>query len=53
MSTLPGARLYDHSRLEGLRTHVPAQLGRGPDQPPDNDLGAFYGLLLRAIADAH
>jgi hypothetical protein len=52
MSTLPGARLYHDGQLEGLRMHVPIQLGRGPDEPPDRDLRAFYGRLLRAIANA-
>ena len=52
MSTLQGARLYHDGQLEGLRTHLPIQLARGPDEPPDGDLRAFYGRLLRAIADA-
>ncbi len=52
MSTLQGARLYHDGQLEGRRTHVPIQLRRGPDEPPDRDLRAFYGRLLRAIADA-
>ena len=51
-STLPGARLYHHGQLEGARTHVPVQLGRGPDEPTDSDLQAFYRRLLRAIAEA-
>jgi glycosidase len=52
MSTLPGARLYHHGQLHGARTHVPIQLGRGPDEPIDSDLHAFYRRLLRAIAEA-
>jgi hypothetical protein len=52
MSTLSGARLYNDGQLEGLRTHVPIQLGRAPDEPADADLRAFYGRLLRAAADA-
>jgi glycosidase len=52
MSTLPGARLYHHGQLEGARTHVPIQLGRGPDEPIDSDLNAFYRRLLCAIAEA-
>ena len=52
MSTLQGARLYHDGQLEGRRTRLPVQLGRGPDEPPDSDLRAFYGRLLRAIADA-
>ena len=52
MSTLPGARLYHDGQLEGFRTHLPIQLGRGPDEPPDHDLGRFYRRLLRAAAGA-
>jgi Alpha amylase, catalytic domain len=52
MSTLQGARLYHHGQLEGARTHVPIQLGREPDEPPDPDLREFYGRLLRAVAEA-
>jgi len=52
MSTLPGARLYHDGQLEGRRRQIPIQLGRGPDEPPDSDLRAFYERLLRAEADA-
>jgi len=52
MSTLIGARLYHDGQLDGLRAHLPIQLGRGPDEPPDRDLRAFYRRLLRAAADA-
>jgi hypothetical protein len=52
MSTLQGARLYHDGQLEGRRTRVPVQLGRGPEEPPDGDLRAFYDRLLRAVAEA-
>jgi glycosidase len=52
MSTLPGARLYHDGQLEGFRTHLPIQLGRGPDEPPDRDLRAFYTRLLHAVTEA-
>ena len=52
MSTLQGARLYHDGQLEGFRTHLPIQLGRGPDEPSDRDLRTFYGRLLRAAAGA-
>ncbi len=52
MSTLRGARLYHDGQLEGRRTRLPVQLGRGPEELPDSDLRAFYGRLLRAVADA-
>jgi Alpha amylase, catalytic domain len=51
VSTLPGARLYHDGQLEGRRTHIPVFLGRGPDEPADGDLRAFYERLLRAVAD--
>jgi hypothetical protein len=52
MSTLQGARLYHDGQLEGARTHLPIQLGRGPDERKDGDLRAFYARLLRAVAEA-
>jgi hypothetical protein len=52
MSTLQGACLYHDGQLEGRRTRIPVFLGRGPDEPADGDLRAFYDRLLRAIADA-
>ena len=52
MSTLPGARLYHDGQLEGRRTHIPVFLGRGPDEPADSDLRAFYERLLPAVAEA-
>ena len=50
MSTLQGARLYHDGQLEGFRTHLPIQLGRGPDEPSDRDLRTFYRRLLRTTA---
>ena len=47
MSTLEGARLYHDGQLEGRRTRIPVFLDRGPDEPVDGDLRAFYGRLLR------
>jgi glycosidase len=52
MSTLQGARLYHDGQLEGFRTHLPIQLGRGPHEPSDHDLRTFYRRLLRATAEA-
>src|SRR3954454_11415340 len=51
MSTLRGARLYHDGQLEGHRTRIPVFLGRGPDEPADGELRAFYVRLLRAVAD--
>jgi hypothetical protein len=52
MSTLQGARLYHDGQLDGHRIHIPVFLGRGPDEPRDGDLEAFYERLLRAVADS-
>jgi hypothetical protein len=52
VSTLQGARLYHDGQLDGHRTHIPVFLARGPDEPPDEDLRAFYGRLLRAVAES-
>jgi hypothetical protein len=49
-STLPGARLFHDGQLDGHRVHIPVLLGRGPDEAPDDDLRAFYGRLLDAVA---
>ena len=50
MATLPGARLYHDGQLEGRRVRIPVFLGRGPDEPPDEELRAFYAGLMRAAA---
>ena len=52
MSTLQGARLYHEGQLEGRRTRIPVFLGRGPDEPADAGLRAFYERLLRTVADS-
>jgi len=52
ISTLQGARLYHDGQLDGAHQHIPVQLGRGPDQPPDRDLRAFYERLLRTIDES-
>jgi glycosidase len=52
ISTLPGARLYHDGQLDGHQIQLPVQLGRGPDEPADSDLRAFYERLLRAVGDA-
>ncbi len=52
MSTLQGARLYHAGQLDGLHTHIPVFLARGPEQPVDHELRAFYDRLLNAVADS-
>ena len=50
VSTLEGARLYHAGQLEGLHTHIPVFLARGPEQPVDRELLAFHETLLAAVA---
>ncbi len=50
--TLQGARLVHDGQMEGRRTRIPVFLARGPDEPVDEDLRAFYHRLLRAVADS-
>ncbi len=52
VSTLQGARLYHDGQLDGRRTRIPVFLDRGPSEPEDTDLRAFYGRLLTAIAES-
>jgi hypothetical protein len=52
MSTLAGARLYHAGQLEGLHTHIPVFLARGPEQSEDQQLRAFHETLLGAVADS-
>jgi hypothetical protein len=47
--TLPGARLLHEGQLEGRKVRLPVFLGRRPAEPPDQDLAAFYGCLLKAV----
>lgn len=52
MSTLQGARMYHDGQFEGRRTHIPVFLNRGPDEPADASLRAFYERLLHAVAES-
>lgn len=49
MATLPGAKLFHNGQFEGRRFKIPVQLGRGPDEPADLELQAFYHQLLKCI----
>ncbi len=48
--TLPGAKLLHEGQLEGRKVRLPVFLGRRPAEPVDEDLRAFYGRLLGAVA---
>lgn len=45
-ATSPGLRLFHHGQLEGVRTRLPVQLGREPDESPDPAVASFYNRLL-------
>jgi hypothetical protein len=48
---VPGLRFFQKGQLEGFRHHISPHLGRGPDEPTDPRLQAFYGRLLAALRD--
>jgi hypothetical protein len=45
----PGLRLFHEGQFEGVRTHVPAHLRRGPLELLDPDIAGFYDRLLAAL----
>ena len=47
----PGLRFLHQGQLEGLRTHIPIHLDRGPAEPVDEAVLAFYRRLLPVLAD--
>ena len=48
-ATLPGARLFHEGQFEGRKVRLPVFLARRPDEPPDEDLRAFYEKLVREV----
>jgi Alpha amylase, catalytic domain len=49
IATLPGARLFHQGQFEGRRIKLPVQLRRRPEESVDEDLQAFYKVLLKVI----
>ena len=47
----PGLRFLHMGQLEGRRVHIPIHLDRGPDEPADEAVLAFYRQLLSTLAD--
>lgn len=41
----PGFRFFHQGQAEGFRTHVSMHLGRGPDEPVDHGIRAFYDTI--------
>jgi Alpha amylase, catalytic domain len=46
-----GARLIHEGQLEGRTVQLPVFLARGPDEPADDGVRAFYERLLAALRD--
>ncbi len=45
----PGLRFFNQGQFEGARVRVPAHLCRGPVEPPNADIAAFYDRLLSTL----
>ncbi len=50
-ATLPGARLYHEGQFTGARVRLPVQLGRRPQETPDEALCIYYRRLLAAARE--
>jgi glycosidase len=50
--TLQGAKLLHDGQFEGRCVKLPVQLGRRPDETPDENLQAFYRKLLAAVRES-
>jgi hypothetical protein len=47
----PGLRFFHQGQREGKKVRIPMHLGRGPSEPVDEALRAFYGRLLACLKD--
>jgi glycosidase len=45
----PGLRLFHQGQLEGHAKRISPHLSRGPDEPVDGEVRAFYGRLLAVV----
>ena len=45
----PGLRFFHQGQFEGARVRVPAHLCRGPVEPVDQNVSAFYAKLLSVL----
>jgi hypothetical protein len=45
----PGLRFFHQGQFEGARVRVPAHLCRGPVEPVDQNISAFYAKLLSVL----
>jgi hypothetical protein len=47
----PGLRFIHQGQREGKRVRIPVHLGRGPAEPEDAAIAAFYDVLLKCLND--
>ena len=47
----PGLRFFQQGEAEGARVHLPTHLCRGPVEPVDGEIAAFYDKLLRVLRE--
>jgi len=47
----PGLRFFHQGQFEGARVRVPAHLCRGPVEPTNEEIAAFYAKLLLVLKD--
>ena len=47
----PGLRFFHQGEREGKRVRIPMHLGRGPSEPVDETIRAFYDRLLACLKD--
>jgi hypothetical protein len=45
----PGLRFFHQGQFDGARIRVPVHLHRGPDEPVDAEIQAFYARLLQVL----
>lgn len=45
----PGLRFFHQGQFEGRKVRISPHLGRGPEEPLDGDLQAFYASLLAVL----
>jgi hypothetical protein len=48
----PGLRFFHQGQLEGARIRVPVHLRRGPVEPRNPDIAAFYDRLLAVLRES-
>jgi hypothetical protein len=47
----PGLRFFYDGQFEGARVRVPTHLGRGPSEPTNPEIAAFYARLLQVLKE--